>query len=95
MPRSSVHPNTTQELPHARPEGWPRLPTIVHELVGYTVEEVERELIIKSLSHYSGNRTWAANALGISIRTLRNKINEYTAQGITVARPLGHGSLEE
>jgi hypothetical protein len=82
----SLHP--AGQVPQPRPEGQPALTTIVRWLIGYTVEEVERELILNSLSHYCGNRTWTANVLGISIRTLRNKINEYTAQGIEVARPL-------
>jgi DNA-binding NtrC family response regulator len=46
-------------------------------LVGRTVAEVERELILNTLDHCLGNRTHAANVLGISIRTLRNKLKEY------------------
>jgi Bacterial regulatory protein, Fis family len=56
-------------------------------LVGYKIVEVERELILTSLSRYHGNRTLTAAVLGISIRTLRNKINEYSARGTTVTRP--------
>jgi two-component system response regulator FlrC len=51
------------------------------------LEEVERELILSSLSQFCGNRTFAANVLGISVRTMRNKINEYAAQGISVPAP--------
>jgi DNA-binding NtrC family response regulator len=58
-------------------------------LVGRTVAEVERDLIIDTLTHCLGNRTHAAKILGISIRTLRNKLNEYTGAGIPVAEP-GH-----
>ncbi|MGB7021075.1 MAG: sigma-54 dependent transcriptional regulator, partial [Xanthobacteraceae bacterium] len=47
-------------------------------LVGRTVAEVERDLILQTLKHCLGNRTHAANVLGISIRTLRNKLNEYS-----------------
>ena len=47
------------------------------ELVGRTVEDVERELILDTLNHCLGNRTQAAQVLGISIRTLRNKLNQY------------------
>jgi DNA-binding NtrC family response regulator len=47
------------------------------ELVGRTVESVERELIIDTLNYCLGNRTHAANILGISIRTLRNKLKLY------------------
>lgn len=47
-------------------------------LVGRTVSDVERELILTTVEHCLGNRTHAANILGISIRTLRNKLKEYT-----------------
>ncbi|MEX6725089.1 sigma-54-dependent transcriptional regulator FlbD [Parapedomonas caeni] len=56
-------------------------------LVGRTVADVERDLIIDTLKHCLGNRTHAANILGISIRTLRNKLNEYTAAGMNVPAP--------
>jgi two-component system, response regulator FlrC len=46
-------------------------------LVGRTVADVERDLILKTLDHCLGNRTHAANILGISIRTLRNKLRLY------------------
>jgi len=56
-------------------------------LVGKTVAEVERELIIDTLSHCLGNRTHAANILGISIRTLRNKLKQYSEEGFSVPMP--------
>ncbi len=49
-------------------------------LVGRTVADVERELILNTLQNCLGNRTHAANILGISIRTLRNKLKEYGEQ---------------
>ena len=58
-------------------------------LVGRTVAEVERDLILETLKHCLGNRTHAANVLGISIRTLRNKLNEYAADGVPVPPPGG------
>ena len=58
-------------------------------LVGRTVAEVERDLILETLRHCLGNRTHAANVLGISIRTLRNKLNEYAADGVPVPPPGG------
>jgi DNA-binding NtrC family response regulator len=45
--------------------------------VGMTVAEAEKMLILKTLEQYDQNRTKAAETLGISIRTLRNKLNEY------------------
>ena len=59
----------------------------VENLVGRTVADVERELIIDTLKHCLGNRTHAANILGISIRTLRNKLKLYTEDGMPVPAP--------
>ncbi|MBR0672976.1 sigma-54 dependent transcriptional regulator [Neoroseomonas soli] len=59
-------------------------PPPVAALVGRRMEEVERDLIIETLSHCLGNRTRAAEMLGISIRTLRNKLHEYRAAGVNV-----------
>ena len=42
-----------------------------------TIYDIEKELIQQTLEEFSGNKTKAAESLGISIRTLRNKINEY------------------
>jgi two-component system response regulator FlrC len=55
--------------------------------VGQTVSAMEQQLILDTLSHCLGNRTHAANLLGISIRTLRNKLKEYTEAGVTVPAP--------
>lgn len=57
-------------------------------LVGMRVEEVERDLILQTLSHTLGNRTRAAVMLGISIRALRNKLRDYSAQGLAVPPPV-------
>ncbi|MGE5147080.1 MAG: sigma-54-dependent transcriptional regulator [Candidatus Eiseniibacteriota bacterium] len=56
-------------------------------LVGRTVADVERDLILRTLDHCLGNRTHAANILGISIRTLRNKLKLYNEQGVAVPGP--------
>ena len=47
------------------------------------------DLILETLKHCLGNRTHAANILGISIRTLRNKLNEYSADGAPIPPPHG------
>ncbi|HEX4553952.1 MAG TPA: sigma-54 dependent transcriptional regulator [Xanthobacteraceae bacterium] len=62
---------------------------VTRSLVGRTVADVERDLILETLKHCLGNRTHAANILGISIRTLRNKLNEYAADGVPVPPPNG------
>lgn len=59
------------------------------EMVGRTVADVERDLILQTLDHCLGNRTHAANILGISIRTLRNKLKQYTDEGVRVPLPGG------
>ncbi len=56
-------------------------------LVGRTIADVERHLILDTLASCFGNRTHAARILGISIRTLRNKLNEYMEAGIAVPEP--------
>jgi DNA-binding NtrC family response regulator len=62
---------------------------VTRSLVGRTVADVERDLILETLKHCLGNRTHAANILGISIRTLRNKLNEYASDGVPVPPPGG------
>ncbi|HWL06058.1 MAG TPA: sigma-54 dependent transcriptional regulator [Xanthobacteraceae bacterium] len=66
--------------------------TVTRALVGRTVADVERDLILETLKHCLGNRTHAANILGISIRTLRNKLNEYAGDGVPVPPPNNGGA---
>ena len=68
--------NTAQVLSHAT----------VTSLVGRTVNDVEQDLILQTLTHTSGNRTHAAQILGISIRALRNKLRDYAHAGFAVAQ---------
>jgi DNA-binding NtrC family response regulator len=56
-------------------------------LVGRTVADVEQDLILETLTHCLGNRTHAANILGISIRTLRNKLKQYSDDGMRIPPP--------
>src|SRR4029434_4370162 len=60
---------------------------VTRALVARTVADVERDLILETLKHCLGNRTHAANILGISIRTLRNKLNEYARDGMAIPPP--------
>jgi two-component system response regulator FlrC len=55
--------------------------------VGQTVAAMEQQLILDTLGHCFGNRTHAATILGISIRTLRNKLKEYSEAGVPVPAP--------
>src|SRR5947209_2308660 len=75
--------------PHARAAQAASLAaeTATRGFVGQTVAEMEQQLILDTLSHCLGNRTHAANILGISIRTLRNKLKEYSDAGIAVPPP--------
>jgi DNA-binding NtrC family response regulator len=51
------------------------------------IRDIERDLVIETLASTRGNRTASARVLGMSVRTLRNKIAEYSAHGIDVPRP--------
>ena len=54
--------------------------------VGSSLKEMERELILQTLTEVDNNRTHAAKLLGISIRTLRNKLKEYNLMGFEIER---------
>ena len=56
--------------------------------IGQSLRTVETHFILETLKHHRGNRTHAAKTLGISLRTLRNKINEFTAEGFEVIAPM-------
>jgi hypothetical protein len=57
---------------------------IVPMLIGSTVEAIERELVLQTLARCHGNRTHAARVLGLSVRTMRNKIRQYATDGVDV-----------
>jgi DNA-binding NtrC family response regulator len=57
---------------------------IVPMLIGSTVEAIERELVLQTLARCHGNRTHAARVLGLSVRTMRNKIRQYGTDGVDV-----------
>ena len=56
-------------------------PDAVRLGVGTTVEEAEKLLILKTLEATSNNKTRAAEILGISLKTLHNKLKEYGNTG--------------
>ena len=57
---------------------------IVPMLIGSTVEAIERELVLQTLARFDGNRTHAARVLGLSVRTMRNKIRQYATDGVDI-----------
>lgn len=77
---------------NAQPGGATDATKNISGMVGRTVAEVERDLIIDTLDHCLGNRTHAANILGISIRTLRNKLNLYNKDGHPIRTPGDDGA---
>ena len=80
----SVLMSTGDEVEVVLPESAHREETGEAPAVGQTVAGMERRLIIDTLKHTLGNRTTAANILGISIRTLRNKLKQYQEEGYDV-----------
>ncbi len=81
MTQDTAH-HTMGTLPTGGPAIAPR--RVVRLLIGATVEEIERELVLQTLARCDGNRTHAARVLGVSVRTLRNKIRQYSADGAEV-----------
>lgn len=51
---------------------------------GRTLDQIEKNVILDALKYHQGNRTHTAKSLGISIRTLRNKLADYRRDGIEV-----------
>jgi len=49
--------------------------------VGTTVDAAERQLILQTLQATGGNKTRAAELIGISLKTLHNKLKQYERQG--------------
>ena len=62
-------------------------PATSGSLAGLTVHEVERRLIMETLRRTNNNRSRAAEMLGISVRTLRNKLAEYRTGGDGASAP--------
>ena len=50
-----------------------------------TLEEMERRMILQTLNQFGGNRTRTAESLGVSVRTIRNKLNHYGIMAKTVS----------
>ena len=65
-------------------------PNAIHLGVGTTVEEAEKQLILRTLASTSNNKTRAAEILGISLKTLHNKLKEYGSNGSNLAEAANH-----
>ena len=78
---------TANDLPIEAEKGVNATEWVGHLPIGRSMRDVETHFILETLKHHQGNRTHAARTLGISLRTLRNKINEFTAEGIEVMGP--------
>ena len=76
-------PVSDADNPRLREEG-KKLRRLCSPALSFPVHEMERIMIMKGLSATDGNRTQAAELLGISVRTLRNKLNEYRGMGLEI-----------
>jgi len=63
--------------------------------VGRRLADVERDLILSTLSRCGGNRTWAADILGICVRSLRNKLLRYRDTGLIEITAADEAAAEE
>ncbi|MBD3273871.1 MAG: response regulator, partial [Candidatus Marinimicrobia bacterium] len=59
----------------------PMMGSIIDLHTPITIEDMERDLILQTLEHFDYNRTKSADSLGINVRTLRNKLNQYRDEG--------------
>lgn len=64
-------------------------------LVGSPLSDIERDLVLETLAYTHGNRTVSADLLGISVRTLRNKISVYSAEGFHIPHHESRGKNAE
>jgi DNA-binding NtrC family response regulator len=92
---------TGEELPADEPplNGAPMpadaTPMVSNEHGVLRLDAIEKHAILAALRQTDGNRTQAAAALGISIRTLRNKLQEYRDAGDTVVDVDGESDKNE
>jgi DNA-binding NtrC family response regulator len=68
---------TERDLPERIAESAAQTASAKEIPTGMTMEELERLAIMRALDQYGGNRTHAANRLGISVRTLQRKLRQY------------------
>lgn len=85
LAQSSVITGDTLPLEGEKPAD--ELNWVKHLPIGRPMKDIETQFILETLKYHHGNRTHAAKTLGISLRTLRNKINEFHAEGREVMEP--------
>jgi two-component system, response regulator FlrC len=85
---SLVPAGSRDGLPAGSREVLPTSSRAVLPTAGRTIEAVEKDMILDTLCQSRGNRSQAAAVLGISIRTLRNKLHEYERSGTPIPRPV-------
>lgn len=87
----SCQSDETPEFPNVSPPALFALSAFdracIKRLIGHTLARIEREFILQTLRCYRGNRTRTADRLGISIRSLRDKIRNYRDLGESVPDP--------
>jgi DNA-binding NtrC family response regulator len=57
--------------------------------VGMTFDDIEREMLLKTLAYYNNNKRSAARALGITTKTIYNRLLRYRSQGLIDDAQLG------
>ncbi len=65
---------------------------LARHLVGLPLKDIERDLVLETLASTDGDRTTSARLLGLSVRTLRKKLTEYSADGVAVTPRRGGAS---
>jgi DNA-binding NtrC family response regulator len=78
-PVGSPMPSAADNTIHATPASPAEDPDTIRFQIGTTVEDAEKGLILRTLEHTRNNKTRAAEILGISLKTLHNKLKEYGA----------------
>ena len=74
--------------------GLPAIDVRLEHLIGYALATIEREFILQTLIHHHGNRTKSADVLGISVRSLRDRLRTYRSHGEIVPE-LGSSYLDQ
>ncbi|MEL6946764.1 MAG: helix-turn-helix domain-containing protein [Pseudomonadota bacterium] len=72
-----------------------RVSEVIDGLVGQRLADVERALILNTLARCGGNRTWAADILGLCVRSLRNKLLHYRDTGLIEITPEDEAAAKE